>query len=58
MDLSNIQVVLDPYISRAIEGLGKIYNKDKKYNSELYDILTTKLLDFYDICSKLRLDRY
>jgi hypothetical protein len=58
MDLSNIQVVLDPCVSRAIKGLGKIYNKDKKYNSELYDILATKLLDFYDIYSKLRLDYY
>jgi hypothetical protein len=58
MDLNNIQVVLDPYISRTIKGLRKIYNKDKKYNSELYDILATKLLDFYDICSKLRLDCY
>jgi hypothetical protein len=58
MDLNNIQVVFDPYVSRAIERLGKIYNKDKKYSSELYDILATKLLDFYDIYSKFRLDRY
>jgi hypothetical protein len=58
MDLSNIQVVLDPRVSRAIEGLAKIYNKNKKYSSELYDILTTKLLDFYNIYSKLKLDRY
>jgi hypothetical protein len=58
MDLSNIQVVLDPRVSRAIEGLGKIYNKDKKYGGELYNILTTKLLDFYDTYSKLGLDRY
>jgi hypothetical protein len=57
-DLSNIQVVLDPCVSRAIKGLGKIYNKDKKYGGELYDILATKLLDFYDICSKLGLDRH
>jgi hypothetical protein len=58
MDLNNIQVVLDPCVSRTIERLGKIYNKDKKYNSELYDILATKLLDFYNIYSKLGLDRY
>jgi hypothetical protein len=58
MDLSNIQVVLDPYVSRTIKGLGKIYNKNKKYNSELYDILIIKLLDFYNIYSKLRLDYY
>jgi hypothetical protein len=58
MDLNNIQVVLDPRISRTIERLRKIYNKDKKYNSELYDILAIKLLDFYNICSKLGLNRY
>jgi hypothetical protein len=58
MDLSNIQVILDPRVSRTIKGLGKIYNKNKKYSSELYDILTIKLLDFYDIYSKLGLDRY
>jgi hypothetical protein len=58
MDLSNIQVILDPRVSRAIKRLAKIYNKNKKYNSELYDILVTKLLDFYNIYSKLRLDRY
>jgi hypothetical protein len=58
MDLSNIQVILDPCVSRTIKRLGKIYNKNKKYNSELYNILVIKLLDFYDIYSKLRLDRY
>jgi hypothetical protein len=58
MDLSNIQVVLDPCVSRAIKGLGKIYNKNKKYSGELYDILATKLLDFYNIYSKLGLNRY
>ena len=58
MDLSNIQVVLDPRVSRTIERLRKIYNEDKKYSSELYDILITKLLDFYYICSKLGLDHY
>jgi hypothetical protein len=58
MDLNNIQIVLDPYVSRTIERLRKIYNKNKKYNSELYNILVIKLLDFYDIYSKLRLDRY
>jgi hypothetical protein len=42
MDLSNIQIILDPRVSRTIKGLGKIYNKNKKYNNELYDILATK----------------
>jgi hypothetical protein len=42
MDLSNIQIIFDPRVSRTIKGLGKIYNKNKKYNNELYDILATK----------------
>jgi hypothetical protein len=58
IDLNNIQVILDPCVSRTIERLVKVYNKDKKYSGELYDILATKLLNFYDIYSKLDIDRY
>jgi hypothetical protein len=58
MDLSNIQVILDPCVSRTIKGLRKIYNKNKKYSGKLYDILATKLFDFYNTYSKLGLDRY
>jgi hypothetical protein len=58
IDLNNIQVILDPCVSRTIERLVKVYNKDKKYSGELYDILATKLLNFYDIYLKLDIDRY
>jgi hypothetical protein len=34
------------------------YNDNKKYSSELFDILNNKLFFFYDTCIKLGLERY
>ena len=34
------------------------YNNNNKYNSKLFDILSTKLLVFYNAYTKLKLHRY
>ncbi|RKF95973.1 integrase and RNaseH domain-containing protein, partial [Golovinomyces cichoracearum] len=42
--------------ARQLTDLGKLYmDKDCKFGGELYDILSTKLLIFYDFCGKVGL---
>jgi hypothetical protein len=46
-------------MSKAISDFLKAYNNNsKKYNSELFDILSTKLFFFYESYTRLRLERY
>jgi hypothetical protein len=46
-------------MSKAISDLLKTYNNNsKKYNSELFDILSTKLFFFYKSYTRLGLEHY
>jgi hypothetical protein len=46
-------------MSKAISNLLKAYNNDsKKYSSELFDILSIKLLFFYESYTRLGLEYY
>jgi hypothetical protein len=46
-------------MSKAISKLPKAYNNDsKKYNNKLFDILSIKLLFFYESYTRLGLERY
>ena len=46
--------------TRPLTELTKLYNEDKKFGGELYDVLNSKLRIFYDSCKKagIREDRY
>jgi hypothetical protein len=47
-------------LTKLLTDLTKLYGDDKKYTGELYDILNTKLLIFYNCCRKVGLpeDQY
>jgi hypothetical protein len=55
----NQPTVPDTQTSKAIGDLLKAYNDDsKKYSGELFDILSTKLLFFYESCTRLGLEHH
>jgi hypothetical protein len=57
--IQNLLIIQDSQTSKTIKKLMKTYhNNNKKYNSELFDVLSIKLLIFYDAYAKLGLDRY
>jgi hypothetical protein len=48
-----VQTEFTESCAKKITELSKLYNDDKKYSGELYDILKTKLKIFEDLCHKV-----
>jgi len=54
--LANTDLTSAPYpvgTGRLLTELGKVYNDDKKFSGEKYDVLDAKLKIFFDLCDKI-----